>query len=106
LLARSIGYPSVEQSILAEFSIGFLADDRELAPLKRQWRVGTARKRRRPIDVRQQLGVRCVRNVVNSEPAIALRGIATVARDDHVMQRVTFALWRRIDFAGRAIHAR
>ena len=105
LLGARVDDPGVERALRAEVGVRLVGDDDELALRQRQRRVRAAGIRRRPVDVRQQLRVRGVADVVNREPAVAPRRVAAVARDDHVMQRVALALRRRRRFAAGPVHA-
>src|SRR5262245_14870290 len=84
----------VEHALLATLSVGLIRDDGKLAAGQRQGRMRAAGEGRRPIDVREQLRLGRIADVVDSETAVAPRGVAAIAGDDHVMQRNALALWR------------
>ena len=64
-----------------------------------------AGKRRTPVDVRNQLGLGRVAEIVDGEAAVAPGSVAAIAGGDHVMQGDAAARRQSRWLAGRAIHA-
>ncbi len=97
--------PGVEHALLAILGIRLFGHQRKLATRQRQRRVRAAGKGRRPVDVRQQFGMRRIADVVDGESAVAPRAITAIAGDDHVVQRDAFAFGRGVRLFRGAVHS-
>jgi len=67
--------------------------------------VGAAGKRRTPVDVRNQLGLGGVAEIMDGEAAVAPGSVAAITGRNHVMQGNAAARRQSRWLAGRTIHA-
>ena len=89
----------------ALFGIRFVGHDGQLSARQGKRSVRATGKGRTPVDVRNQLGLGRVAEIMDGEATIAPGSVAAIARGNHVMQGNAAARRQSRRLAGRAIHA-